>query len=56
MGDSLQEEGGVADTAEAERDALWIFFVTTVPCPENNCMYRVRGANYKQLRFSFGNI
>ena len=46
----LQEEGGVADISEADRDAmearkdLWSksgdVFIATASCPKNNCMYR----------------
>ena len=42
--DSWEEEGGVADFSEADRDALEareaFWSMSTVSCPENNCMYR----------------
>ena len=36
---SLQEEGGISDSSEADRDAMEAGVATT-SCPENNCMYR----------------
>ena len=51
-GDSLQEEGGVAEFSEADRDAMearedvWSmsgeFIYRHNVVPENNCMYRER--------------